>query len=160
LGATEYSLPASEPILAPSTTVRVAVVGAHLSGQPLNGQLIERNARLVKTCRTAADYRFFALRGTVPPKPGLVFQPGSGGRGVEVEVWEMPVQHFGSFVALIPAPLGIGTLTLDDGEQVKGFLCEPHAVMDATDITHHGGWRNYLASQAVKTHATSKSPGG
>jgi allophanate hydrolase len=146
LGATEHRFaPQDVPATAPDT-VRVAVVGAHLSGQPLNGQLLERNARLLKTCRTASDYRFFALRGTVPPKPGLIYQPGSAVLGIEVEVWEMPLSQFGSFVALIPAPLGIGTLTLEDGEQVKGFICEPYAVADAVDITHHGGWRNYLRS--------------
>jgi allophanate hydrolase len=149
LGATKATLP-SEPVSPAVDSVRLAVVGAHLSGQPLNGQLIERNARLIKTCRTAPQYQLFALRGTVPPKPGLIRHSNSNGKGIEVEVWDMPLQHFGSFVSLIPAPLGIGTLTLDDGEQVKGFICEGHAVADAVDITHHGGWRSYLAARATE----------
>jgi allophanate hydrolase len=134
------------------------VVGAHLSGQPLNAQLIERSARLVKSCRTAKDYKLFALRGTVPPKPGLIYEPGSGGDGLEVEVWEMSAEHFGTFVALIPSPLGIGTLVLDDGEKVKGFICEPYAIAEATDITRFGGWRAYLAS--LSTASKSSSLGG
>lgn len=131
----------------PQQHVRVAVVGAHLTGQPLNGQLLERNARLVARCRTAATYRLYALPNTHPPKPGLA--QASAGASIEVEVWEMPMEHFGSFVALIPGPLGIGTLTLEDGSEVKGFICEPHALERATDITQYGGWRAYLASRAV-----------
>ena len=159
LGATTHALAAAEVPPAPATTVRVAVVGAHLSGQPLNTQLIERNARLVRTCRTAKGYKLFALRGTVPPKPGLMFQPGAGGDGLEVEVWEMSAEHFGTFVALIPSPLGIGTLTLDDGEKVKGFICEPYAIADATDITHFGGWRAYLASVSTASKSSSSLGG-
>jgi allophanate hydrolase len=157
LGATAHALPVTEALAPPNNTVRVAVVGAHLSGQPLNKQLVERNARLVKSCRTAKDYKLFALRGTVPPKPGLIFQPGNGGNGLDVEVWEMSAEHFGTFVALIPSPLGIGTLTLDSGEQVKGFICEPYAIADATDITHFGGWRAYLASLSTTSPVTAKS---
>jgi allophanate hydrolase len=126
---------------------RIAVVGAHLCGQPLNGQLIERNARLVATTRTGPGYSFYALPGTVPPKPGLVFD-GVGQGGIEVEVWEMNGAAFGSFVSLIPAPLGVGTLTLADGSTVKGFLCEAHAVAGANDITSFGGWRAWLGRQA------------
>ncbi len=124
-------------------TYRVAVVGAHLTGQPLNGQLVERRARFVETTRTAAGYSFYALPGTVPPKPGLVFD-GVGKGGIEVEVWEMDAAAFGSFVGLIPAPLGIGTVKLADGSAVKGFLCEAHAVRGAEDITAFGGWRAWL----------------
>lgn len=148
LGATAHAVTtADDAALAPTTeTTHLAVVGAHLTGQPLNYQLTQRNARLLKTCRTASSYRLYALRGTVPPKPGLIYEPQGDGNGVEVEVWEMPTRHFGSFVAAIPPPLGVGTLTLDSGEQVKGFICEPYAIADATDITHHGGWRAYLKS--------------
>ncbi len=126
--------------------IEVAVVGAHLSGEPLNYQLTERDARLLKTCRTATDYRLYALAGTVPAKPGLVRDPSFRGPGIELEVWAMPEDRFGSFVAAIPAPLGIGTVRLDDGEEVKCFVCEPHALSGATDITHFGGWRGYRAS--------------
>jgi len=154
-GAIGLTLPAPQPLpglvpgLAPppmETTVRVAVVGAHLSGMPLNGQLTERQAHLVATTETAPDYRFYALPGTVPPKPGLVRVVSGQGSRIALEVWEMPVAHYGSFVALIPAPLGIGTLQLIDGSCVQGFLCEPLALEGATDISAHGGWRAYIAS--------------
>ena len=149
-GATGEPLPPPEPIagLQPAATVKVAVVGAHLSGMPLNGQLTERGAMLVGRTETAPDYKFFALAGTVPPKPGLLrVAPGTGAR-VALEVWEMPVEQYGSFVALIPAPLGIGTLKLDDGSSVQGFVCEPAALEGALDISHLGGWRAYIASLA------------
>lgn len=148
MGATGRPLPKEStvaPVASPDT-YRLAVVGAHLSGQPLNIQLIERSARLVETTRTAPGYSFYALAGTVPPKPGLVFD-GVGRGGIEVEIWEMDAAAFGSFVALVPPPLGIGTLTLADGGTVKGFLCEAHAVSAAEDITAFGGWRAWLASK-------------
>ncbi len=147
-GATGQPLPApvAIPGIKPQAMVKVAVVGAHLSGMPLNGQLTERGARLVATTQTAPDYRFFALPGTVPPKPGLVRVGAGTGGAIAVEVWEMPAAHYGSFVALIPAPLGIGTLTLADGSSVQGFVCESLATQGALDITHLGGWRAYIAS--------------
>jgi allophanate hydrolase len=123
--------------------ISLAVVGAHLSGQPLNKQLTERGAILRKTTRTAEGYSLYALRGTVPPKPGLV-RDGRGRGAIEVEVWDVPANRFGTFVAEIPGPLGIGTLVLEDGSSVKGFLCEAYALDGATDITGTGGWRNYL----------------
>ena len=149
-GATKLPLSPAWPIagLAMDAMVKVAVVGAHLSGQPLNGQLTERGARLVGRVHTAPDYRLFALPGTEPPKPGLVrVQPDMGAR-IELEVWEMAVQQYGSFVALVPAPLGIGTIRLDSGAMVQGFLCEALATNGAADITRHGGWRAYLAQRA------------
>lgn len=127
--------------------VRVTVVGAHLSGQPLNKQLTERGARLLQSCKTAADYRLYALANTAPPKPGLVREPGFQGPGIEVEVWGMPSKQFGSFVAMIPAPLGIGSIQLDDGTKASGFICEPAGLAGAKEITHFGGWRKYLASR-------------
>lgn len=148
LGATGKALPAPQPIagLRDEPMVRVAVVGAHLSGMPLNGQLSERGARLLTAAETAPHYRLFALPGTTPPKPGLVrVTDGAGGR-IAVEIWEMPTAQYGSFVALIPAPLGIGMLELADGSLVQGFVCEGHATHGATDITHMGGWRTYIAS--------------
>ena len=126
--------------------VEVAVVGAHLSGEPLNSQLTERGARLLKTCRTATDYRLYALAGSVPAKPGLIRDRCFRGPGIEVEVWAMPEDRFGGFVGAIPPPLGIGTVTLDNGDAVKCFLCEPDAVSGAKEITHFGGWRGYLTS--------------
>jgi allophanate hydrolase len=142
LGATAKLLSGTPPVPAPDRkrSIEVAVVGAHLTGQPLNHQLSDRGARLVRTARTSGGYSFYSLANTSPPKPGLVFD-GRGAGGIEVEVWEMDAAAFGSFVALIPAPLGIGTVTLDDGSAVKGFLCEAHAVQGAEDITAWGGWR-------------------
>jgi len=122
--------------------VRVAVCGAHMAGLPLNGQLTERGARLVRACRTAPRYRLFALPGGPPARPGLLRE--TSGEAIDVEVWELPSTAFGSFVAGIPAPLGIGSLELEDGEIVKGFLCEAYATSDARDITALGGWRRYL----------------
>lgn len=149
IGATDRRLPEPEPIaaLAGEGQVKLAVVGAHLSGMPLNGQLLERKARLLASTETAPDYRLFALPGTTPPKPGLLrVAPGTGHR-IAVEVWEMPLAHYGSFVALIPPPLGIGTLTLADGTQVQGFACDALATTQAQDISHHGGWRAYMAAR-------------
>lgn len=127
--------------------MRIAVVGAHLSGEPLNGQLTSRGATLVAATRTAPVYRLVALP-TEPPKPGLLRVGGDadGAGAVEVEVWELDAAGFGSFVDEIPAPLGIGRLLLEDGSDVAGFLCESIAVEGAPDITHFGGWRAYRAA--------------
>lgn len=153
-GATGKPLPPPEPIAAlkqaPGTVrVQVAVVGAHLSGMPLNWQLTERQATLVRQTRTAPDYKLFALPDSTPPKPGLLRVAQGTGHAIEVEVWDMPVAHYGSFVALIPSPLGIGTLQLGDGTAVQGFLCEPEALTHARDISHLHGWRAYIASLAT-----------
>ena len=126
--------------------VELAVVGAHLTGQPLNSQLTQRGALLKKTCRTAPGYRLYALAGARPPKPGLARDDQFQGPGIEVEVWTIPEYRFGSFVAEIAEPLGIGNVTLESGELVKGFICEPYALANATEITHFGSWRNFLAS--------------
>jgi allophanate hydrolase len=128
--------------------VRVAVCGAHLSGLPLNGQLTSRGARLVAAPRSAPCYRFYSLPGGPPERPGMV-RVAEGGGAVELEVWELPAEHFGSFVAGIPAPLGIGTVLLEDGSRVQGFVCEAVAAEGARDITALGGWRAWLASKAV-----------
>jgi allophanate hydrolase len=151
LGATPIPLSSTPPITVsakPAKSVRIAVVGAHLSGQPLNWQLVERGAKLIETTRTGPGYRLYALAATSPQKPGLLFD-GSGPGAIEVEVWKMEEAAFGSFVALIPAPLGIGTVTLADGRTVKGFLCEGHAVRGAEDITAFGGWRAWLSRATV-----------
>jgi allophanate hydrolase len=127
--------------------VALAVVGAHLSGQPLNRELTERGARLVRATRTAPVYRLYALGDPHPARPGLVRVGGDAGASVELEVWELSEAAFGSFVAAVPPPLAIGTLLLDDGVAVKGFLCEAHAVTGADDISRYGGWRAYLAGR-------------
>jgi allophanate hydrolase len=124
--------------------VRLAVVGAHLSGMPLNRELTERGAVLVETTTTSSAYRLYALGGTVPPKPGLARK--ADGAPIQVELWDLPLADFASFVVGVPAPLGIGTLELAGGQQVKGFICEPYALADAQDITEYGGWRAYRAA--------------
>jgi allophanate hydrolase len=128
----------------PPGCIPVAVVGAHLSGQPLNWQLTDRGARLMKTSRTAPGYRLYALPDTVPPKPGLVRDESFQGPGIEVEVWAVPADRFGGYVAAVPPPLGIGSATLEDGRTVKCFICEPYALAGATEITQFGGWRKYI----------------
>jgi len=80
----------------------------------------------------------------LPPKPGLVYSPGFGGKGIELEVWAMPGDTVGTFLTGIPAPLSLGTVRLENGTSVKGFLCEPAGIAGAEDITHLGGWRAYL----------------
>ncbi|POD95148.1 allophanate hydrolase [Pectobacterium odoriferum] len=148
LGATGKTLPAEPATLPPSALhVRLAVVGAHLTGMPLNHQLTRRDAVRVEETRTAENYRLYALANTQPAKPGLA--KSNDGAAIIVELWDIPLARFGEFVAEIPAPLGIGTLTLLDGRQVKGFICEPAALSDAVDITEFGGWRHWLARQEV-----------
>ena len=126
--------------------VLLAVVGAHLTGQPLNRQLTDRGARLVKVCRTSAEYRLFALPRTSPPKPGLLRDADFNGPGIEVEVWAMSENGFGSFVAAVPPPLAIGSVRLEDETMVKGFVCESVALVGATEITHFGGWKHYCSA--------------
>jgi allophanate hydrolase len=122
----------------------LGVVGAHLSGQPLNYQLVERGAKLLRTTKTAVDYKFYALTNTKPAKPGLIRVPGFEGPGIEIEVWTIHESQFGSFVAAVPPPLAIGTCALANGDSIKGFLCEPYAVGSMPEITHLGSWRSYL----------------
>jgi allophanate hydrolase len=153
VGATGAKLLPPVPAPAPSAAalvtdeVLLAVAGAHLRGQPLNGELTSLGATFMVTTRTAAHYRLVALAGTVPPKPGLVRTPGYQGPGIEVEVWGLSQEAFGAFVAGVPSPMAIGTVELDDGKMVKGFLCEPFAVDGSTDITHLGGWRPYVGGR-------------
>ncbi|BEM52038.1 allophanate hydrolase [Serratia marcescens] len=150
LGATGRALP-PQPAPAPSSGhVRLAVVGAHLSGMPLNVQLTQRDAVRVEQTVTAPCYRLYALADTEPPKPGLA--RAAQGAAIRLELWDIPLARFGEFVAEIPAPLGIGTLLLADGRRVKGFICEAWALEGATDITEFGGWRDYLASLKGHEH--------
>ena len=151
LGGSARPLADTPPLAAsaaPNGCILMTVVGAHLTGQPLNWQLTERKARLVEATRTHGDYRLYALANTTPPKPGLVYSPGIGGAGIEVEVWAMPEDTVGSFLNLIPPPLGLGTVRLADGSLVKGFLCEPAGLEGAEEITHLGGWRRYIAQKS------------
>jgi allophanate hydrolase len=146
LGATGWPMPERPPQegRAREGQVLLAVVGAHLSGQPLNHQLTERGASFFRAAHTAPSYRLFALAKTQPAKPGLVRDDGGGTR-IEVEVWSVPLEGFGPFVATVSSPLCIGQVELEDGTRVHGFLCESHATRDAKDISEFGGWRPYLA---------------
>jgi len=127
------------------THIDVLVCGAHLQGLPLNWQLTERGATLKESTRTAPVYRMYALAGGPPFRPGLVLDEESGA-AIQVEIWRVPSEHFGSFVAGIPAPLGIGKVKLEDGSFVSGFICEPYGLEGAKEITELGGWRAYMAS--------------
>ena len=149
-GFTALNLPLAQSIcpqeaIKTEATLPVAVVGAHLSGMPLNGQLLERGAQLAQTTTTADHYRLFALPNTTPPKPGLK-RVALGGAAIAIEVWDMPVAQLGSFLALIPAPLGLGKVELTDGSWVTGFICEGFALEAAQDVTQFGGWRAYMQS--------------
>jgi len=131
----------------PPSRVRVVVCGAHLSGLPLNSQLLECGGTLVRATATAAEYRLYELPGTVPAKPGLI-RVKNGGVAIAVEVWEIPMETYGSFVAGIPEPLGIGRVRLEGGDVVQGFLCESVALDGARDVSEFGGWRAFLASKS------------
>nr|WSY56172.1 allophanate hydrolase [Streptomyces sp. NBC_00886] len=122
--------------------VRLAVVGAHLTGQPLNPQLLSLGARLDRTTTTAPVYRLHAL-ATTPPKPGLV-HVGEAGAEIETEVWRLPAEGLGRLLATLPHPMALGSVELADGTRVPGFLCEPAALENAEDITTYGGWKPYL----------------
>jgi len=149
LGKTNSVLPpaAVDPVVA-EDRVPIAVVGAHMSGLPLNGQLTALGGRLERAGRTAPVYRFYALPGVPPRRPGLVRVAEDGG-AVELEVWSLPAEAVGAFLRQVPAPLGLGAVALDDGSSVPGFLCEAYAVTGAEDITALGGWRAYLRTLPV-----------
>ncbi|MFU8927193.1 allophanate hydrolase [Acinetobacter puyangensis] len=131
--------------------VRLAVVGAHLSGMPLNFQLTTRQGVLLQKTQTSAHYQLYALNNTTPPKPGLQYV--EQGECIALEVWEIPNALFGAIVAEVPAPLGIGNVQLQDGSWVKGFICEAYALQDAVNISHFGGWRNYIAARQSSSQA-------
>ena len=143
IGTPWSSAPPSASNDGTSDRISVAVCGAHLEGLPLNHQLTTRGATLIRRTRTAPAYRFYALPGGPPFRPGLI-HTSTGGAAIEVEVWSVPAASFGSFVAGIPAPLGIGKVELEDGISVPGFICEAHGIEGAEEITHLGGWRAYL----------------
>lgn len=148
LGATGQPFPSEQmAVMSPAvSTIDVLVCGAHLSGLPLNWQLTDRNARLKQTTTTAKAYRMYALAGGPPFRPGLI-RDDKQGAAIAVEVWSVPSEQFGSFVAGIPAPLGIGKVQLLDGSWVSGFICEPYGLEGAAEITKLGSWRAYLASK-------------
>jgi len=147
LGAMDWRLPteADAALEAAPDEIAVALVGAHMQGLPLNHQINSRGGRMLYTAETAPAYKLYSLAGGPPNRPGLVRQDGEGGSSIALEVWAMPLAAFGSFMMEIPQPLGIGTIDLAGGRQVKGFLCEPAGLDGAEDITRFGGWRAYLA---------------
>ena len=124
--------------------IAIAVVGAHLSGMALNGELKALGGRLLEAARTAADYRLYALK-TTPPKPGMLRVEAGTGSSIELEVWALPAAAFGKFVAAVPPPLSIGTVRLADGRGVKGFIVEAADVAGAREISAFGGWRAFVA---------------
>jgi allophanate hydrolase len=136
----------SAPATPPDDRIELAVVGAHLSGLPLNGELVALGGRFLREVTTAPDYRLYALTGTTPPKPGLVRDPGFAGPGVPAEVWSLTPAAFGRFVAAIPQPLGIGRIAMTDGSMPSGFLCERWAIENARKV--EGGWRAFVAAGA------------
>lgn len=144
--------PALNQKIEDATSIEVVVVGAHMSGLPLNHELTSRGAIFLERTKTQSCYRFYALAGGPPFRPGLV-RVDEGGGAIEVEIWRMPRVQFGGFMAGIPSPLGIGTLEIAGGRQVKGFICEPSGLTGAEDITALGGWRAYMAQKAKAAKA-------
>jgi len=140
-----------QPPLAPLLTgvsgdeIAIAVVGAHLSGMALNGELKALGGRLLQATATAPDYKLYALKGTTPPKPGMLRVKPGAGSAIQLELWALSAAAFGKFVASIPPPLSIGTIRLADGSGMKGFLVEPAAIDGARDISAFGGWRAFMA---------------
>lgn len=127
------------------TMIKVALCGAHMQGLPLNPQLTALGGELVIATQTSPDYKLFKLPDFIPERPGLI-RVKQGGASIALEVWQLPIENYGKLVAAVPAPLGFGTLTLIDGTQVQGFLCEAYATEGALDISALGGWRGYLRS--------------
>ena len=135
-----------------TTWIKVAVCGAHMSGLPLNSQLMALGGEFVEKTKTAPYYRLYKLNGFSPERPGLV-RVAEDGMAIALEVWQVPLEHYGELVASVPPPLGFGTLVLEDGQQVQGFICEGYAAGNALDISMYGGWRSYLGKSAPKLHA-------
>ncbi len=152
LGALKHPQPplARQPSAPAAGEIPLAVVGAHLSGMPLNGELRRAGARLIERGATAPHYRLYALSGTRPPKPGLLRVKNGAGTAIEIEVWALSESAFGRFVAAVPPPLSIGTLELDGGRSVKGFLVEAEAIAGARDISSFGGWRAFMAKEKAE----------
>lgn len=147
LGASNFTLaPSSAPVVGSSASIDVLVCGAHLEGLPLNWQLTERGAVLKSKTKTAPVYRMYALAGGPPFRPGLILDEQNGA-AIDVEIWQVPAEQFGSFVNGIPAPLGIGKVRVENGSMVSGFICEPYGIEGAEEITEMGGWRAYMSQK-------------
>ncbi|RYE09854.1 MAG: allophanate hydrolase [Hyphomicrobiales bacterium] len=135
------------PLRAAAGQIEIAVVGAHLSGLPLNHELTSLGGTFLRAVETVSDYRLYALPNTAPPKPGLLRIGAGEGAAIKAEIWSLDAAGFGSFVSRIPAPLGIGTIAFSDGTSAKGFLAEAEALKGARDISAFGGWRAFLAAR-------------
>lgn len=122
----------------------IAVVGAHLTNFPLNVDLLTLGASLSQRTNTSPNYKLYELQGTTPSKPGLARDPQ--GSSIEVEIWTIPLSNVGAFLSTIPSPLGLGSVEMEGGRWVKGFICEPYGLVGAKDVTAWGGWRKYRAS--------------
>jgi allophanate hydrolase len=151
LGATGAGCPPPRTKLTPAAGIRIAVVGGHMEGLPLNHELLDLGARKLAATRTEAIYRLYALPGFNPPRPGLLRVTEDEGHAIEAEVWEIPTERFGEFIVRIQSPLGIGTVQLERMGAVKGFLCENRGTVGAEDISHYGGWRAYAAERLQGT---------
>ena len=127
--------------------INVAVCGAHMTGLPLNAQLTSLGGTFLEETTTAPEYKLYKLNGFTPARPGLL-RVVDDGAAIALEIWQLPIENYGTFVSGVPAPLGFGTLTLADGSAVNGFLCEHYATLNAIDISHLGGWRRYLNEAA------------
>lgn len=151
MGSKGLPQPVLPPVAAATNPdeIQIVAVGAHLSGMALNGELTLLGGRLIQTTTTAPDYKLFALKGTTPPKPGMLRVEAGSGASIAVEVWALSAAAFGKFVAAIPAPLSIGTVRLTDGSGVKGFLVEATAIEGARDISSFGGWRAFMKQGAT-----------
>jgi allophanate hydrolase len=150
VGAGNSSMPAPTrpPVILAAGCMRIAVCGAHMRGLPLNHQLRDRGGYWIETTNTAASYRFFALPGGPPHRPGLT-RVTADGAAIELEIWALPTEHVGSLLAAIPAPLALGNIELEGGLLVTGFLCEGYALEGAIDITSYGGWRAYTKAAVI-----------
>ena len=147
LGATQHPVPEPRPATprCSDSEMEIAVCGAHMTGLPLNGQLTERSGRFLRHAETAPSYRFYELAGGPPKRPGLVRVNGQEGHSVKLEIWSLPLDQVGGFLAGIPTPLGIGSVELTDGTWVKGFICEAAGAEDGSDISELGDWRAHIA---------------
>jgi len=152
LGATDAPVPPAEEGMprALAGEIELAVVGAHLSGMPLNHELTSRHARFLRASDTRPDYQLYALAGGPPARPGLMRVAEGTGSPIATEVWAVPAEALGDFMQGIPAPLGIGTTRLADGTSPKGFIVEAEGLVGGKDVSAFGGWRNYIASLAGK----------
>ena len=148
IGATATPVPTAvdAPPVAGPGEIELVVVGAHLSGMPLNGELTRRGARFLRAIATTPDYQLFALPGGPPARPGLMRVAAGKGSAIATEVWALSPAALGEFLTGVPAPLGIGTTVLADGTTPKGFIVEAEGLIGATDVSSFGGWRAYVES--------------